>query len=144
MQGDAPRPKSLDTFRPQIFALTRIVFGLLYAMHGLRLVFGLFGDRPSDMPEAAAPFIGGMLVVSGVLVAIGYKTRFVAFFCSGQMAVAYFGVHQKDGLFPIENHGELAALYSWAFLMIASVRDWVWAIEPGSVSARVASETESQ
>jgi putative oxidoreductase len=122
----------LDTHRPQIFAATRIVFGFLFAMHGVRLAFGLFGGPPPAMPDAAAPFVGAVGLIGGTLVAVGFKTRLAAFVCSGQMAVAYFGVHQKAGLLPIQNHGELAVLYCWAFLMIASVRDWVWALESAS------------
>ena len=35
------------------------------------------------------------------------------------MAYAYFTVHVRHGLFPIENGGELAALFCWGFLMVA-------------------------
>jgi putative oxidoreductase len=35
------------------------------------------------------------------------------------MAYAYFTVHVHHGLFPIQNGGELAALFSWGFLMVA-------------------------
>ncbi len=35
------------------------------------------------------------------------------------MAYAYFVHHQSDGLFPLENGGEQAALFCWAFLLIA-------------------------
>jgi putative oxidoreductase len=122
----------LDTHRPQAFAATRIVFGFLFAMHGVRLAFGLFGGPPPAMPDPAAPIVGAIELIGGTLVAVGFKTRLAAFVCSGQMAFAYFSVHQKAGLLPIQNHGELAVLYCWAFLMIASVRDWVWALESGS------------
>jgi putative oxidoreductase len=124
----------LDTYRPQIFATTRIVFGSLFAMHGLRHTFGMFGGAPGEMPAALGLVAGVIELAGGALIAIGFKTRRAAFICSGQMAVAYFVAHQKAGLLPIENHGETAALYCWAFLMIASVRDWdwVWALESGS------------
>ena len=121
--------KFLDSYRPQIFAAARIVFGLLFAMHGAQKVFGLFGGTPAEMPMAAAYVIGGIELVGGVLVAIGFKTRLAAFVVSGQMAVAYFAVHQKEGLLPIQNHGELAVLYCWAFLMIAAVDKWAWALD---------------
>jgi esterase FrsA len=45
----------LDTYRPQVFAATRIVFGFRFAMHGVRLTFGLFGGPPPATPDAAAP-----------------------------------------------------------------------------------------
>jgi putative oxidoreductase len=81
---------------------------------------------------AADFLIGGIELIGGTMVAVGFKTRIAAFICSGQMAVAYFVVHQKTGLLPIQTRGELTAIYSWAFLMIASVRDWVWSIEPSA------------
>lgn len=124
--------KFLDTFHPQIFAATRIVFGLLFAMHGLQKVFGLFGGPPAEMPAVAAYVVGGIELVGGAMVAVGFKTRLAAFVVSGQMAVAYFAVHQQNGLLPIENHGELAALYCWAFLMIAAVDKWTWALDAGT------------
>ncbi len=127
--------KFLDTYRPQIFAAARIVFGLLFALHGMQKVFLLFGGVPAEMPDAARYVIGIIELIGGAMIAIGFKTRLAAFICSGQMAVAYFAIHQKDGLFPIQNKGELAALYCWAFLMIASVRDWIWALDSRSDSA---------
>ncbi len=128
--------KFLDTYRSQIFAAARIVFGLLFALHGMQKVFLLFGGVPAEMPDAARYVIGGIELVGGAMIAVGFKTRLAAFLCSGQMAIAYFAVHQKEGLFPIQNHGELAALYCWAFIMIASVREWIWAVDGGAHSER--------
>lgn len=34
------------------------------------------------------------------------------------MAFAYFTQHQSAGLLPIENNGELAVLFCWAFLLL--------------------------
>jgi putative oxidoreductase len=141
--GDAPRLKFLDTYHPQIFATARIVFGLLFAMHGLRLTFQMFGGAPSDMPAVAGLVIGSIDLVGGALITVGFKTRLAAFICSGMMAVAYFAVHQKNGLFPIQNDGESAVLYCWAFLMIASVRSWAWALESGPTAATVESDAAS-
>jgi len=61
------------------------------------------------------------------MVAVGLGTRIAALICSGSMAYAYFVVHQRDGIFPIQNGGELAALYSWLFLLIV-------ALGPGSIA----------
>ena len=52
--------------------------------------------------------------------ALGLFARVAALICSGSMAYAYFVVHQNAGLLPIENRGEAAALYAWAFLLIAA------------------------
>jgi alkanesulfonate monooxygenase SsuD/methylene tetrahydromethanopterin reductase-like flavin-dependent oxidoreductase (luciferase family) len=45
----------------------------------------------------------------------------------GHLAVAYFLAHAPKGFWPILNGGELAALYSFVFLYLASV-------EPGAFS----------
>jgi putative oxidoreductase len=49
--------------------------------------------------------------------------------CSGSMAYAYFTVHQVDGLLPVENGGEKAALFAFAFLLIAVLGNGGWALE---------------
>lgn len=126
--------KFLDTYRPQIFAAARIVFGSLFAMHGLQKVFLMFGGPPAEMPDVARYVIGGIELVGGAMIAVGFKTRLAAFICSGEMAVGYFAVHQQEGLLPIQNHGEMAALYCWAFILIASVREWMWAVDGGGSS----------
>lgn len=56
--------------------------------------------------------IGGAAIIAGV------GTRIAAFIGSGAMAIAYFWKHQGDGLFPIENEGEAAALFCWSLLLL--------------------------
>lgn len=58
--------------------------------------------------------------LGGILIAIGLLTRFAAFIASGEMAVAYFMMHAKAGYLPIVNKGELAVLYCFVFLFIAT------------------------
>jgi putative oxidoreductase len=57
----------------------------------------------------------------GVLVIVGLWTRAAGVILSGTMAYAYFSVHQEKALLPMQNGGEPAALFSWAFLLIAIV-----------------------
>jgi len=110
---------------PLSHALVRIVAGFLFACHGTQKVFGAFGGF-GGTPGATAPlftllWIGGVIeLVGGALVALGVRTQLAAFICSGQMAVAYFIFHQPKGLLPIQNGGELAAVYAFVFLFIAA------------------------
>ena len=79
-------------------------------------------------------FVAGIIeFVCGFLIAFGLFTRIAAFLASGEMAVAYFQVHwrfQMDrSFFPVLNHGELAALYSFVFLFIAIRGAGKWGAE---------------
>jgi len=55
----------------------------------------------------------------GILIALGFYARPVAFVLSGEMAVAYFMGHFPGGFWPIVNHGELAVVYCFFFLYLA-------------------------
>ena len=126
----------LDSLRPQIIAATRIVVGFLFAQHGFVKFFGVLGDRPDGL-DWFHTLGGGIELVGGALVCIGLQTRLAALICSGTMAVAYFLYHQPSGPLPIQNDGELAAIYSWAFLLLAAIAgNGVWSIDSGSDSSR--------
>ena len=121
--------KFLNRCSEPIYAATRIVVGFLFMAHGLQKLFGLFGGSPGGTPSALIYSAGGIELVGGILVMIGLFTRFSAFICSGTMAVAYFMAHQKGGVLPIQNHGELAALYCWIFLFMAAKGSGVWSVD---------------
>ena len=57
-------------------------------------------------------------LVCGFLIAIGLFTRPAAFLASGAMAVAYWTVHAKMNLFPVNNMGDAAILYCFVFLYL--------------------------
>jgi putative oxidoreductase len=102
-----------------VYGLFRIVAGLLFMFHGLQKVFGAFGGQV----QATGSFMwfGGVIeLVCGLLIMIGLFTSWAAFLASGTMAVAYFLFHQAQGAWPIQNQGELAALYAFVFLYIAA------------------------
>ncbi len=119
----------LKRFEPQIYALMRMAIGLLFMQYGLQKLFGFFGS-PSDEISSTLHDAGGLIqLVGGLLVALGLFAAPAAFICSGSMAVAYFIIHQPEALFPIENHGDLAALYCWAFLPVAARGAGVWSVD---------------
>jgi putative oxidoreductase len=108
----------LHRFSPIFYAMLRIVSGLLFACHGAQKLFGAFGGH---VQTDAWGLSGGIIeFVGGLLIMLGLFTGPAAFVCSGEMAVAYFKVHAKNGTLPIENRGELAALYCFVFLYVAS------------------------
>jgi putative oxidoreductase len=100
------------------YALLRVVAGLLFAVHGAQKLFGVLGG--TKMPLASLFGFAGLIeLVGGLLIAIGLFTSWAAFIASGEMAVAYFMVHAKQGFWPVLNKGELAVVYCFLFLYIA-------------------------
>ena len=122
----------LKPYESQIYAATRIVVGLLFACHGAQKLFGLFGGAPAEVPTAIIWTAGPIELVGGLMVATGVLTSLAAFICSGQMAVAYFLAHQSRGLLPIQNGGELAAVYSFIFLVISVRGAGIWSYDGAS------------
>lgn len=122
----------MDLLRPyedRIYAALRIVAGLMFVQHGLQKLFGLFGGTPGQMSDLLRWSAGLIELVGGLLVAGGLFTGPAAFICSGTMAVAYFMVHQPQGLLPILNRGELAVLYCWVFFLIAARGGGTWSLD---------------
>jgi len=117
----------LGRFEPQAYALLRIVAGLLFLFHGLQK-FGMFGGQ--QVPLASLYGAAAILeVVGGALIMIGLAASPFAFLASGEMAYAYFVVHQPNGTWPIQNQGELSALYAFVFLYIAARGSGIWSVD---------------
>ena len=109
----------METWRPYILSILRIVVGLLFLEHGLSKVFNF--PAPSPVPS-----LSGLLILAAILETIGAAlflvgayTRIVAFILSGEMAFAYFMAHAPSSFYPLVNHGELAVLYCFIFLYFA-------------------------
>jgi putative oxidoreductase len=111
------------------YALMRIVAGFLFLWHGSQKLFGF----PAGMPPGAPPFItygaGSIELLGGILVMIGLFTEWAAFIASGEMAFAYWMAHGTKALLPLQNHGELAVLYCFVFLFIASHGGGIWSVD---------------
>jgi putative oxidoreductase len=102
-----------------VYAVMRLVVGLLFACHGAQKLFGVLGGT-SQVSNPLMLAAGLIEFVGGGLVAIGLWAEFAAFVTSGQMAFAYFMAHAHGGFWPIINKGELAVLYCFIFLYIAT------------------------
>ncbi|MGH7386876.1 MAG: DoxX family protein [Candidatus Methylomirabilales bacterium] len=117
--------RTLSKFQTPALNLLRIITGFLFFPHGAQKLFGLFGGF-GGQPSATAPLFsllgaaGVLEFFGGLLVMCGLFTRPVAFILSGQMAAAYFMAHFPQGVWPLLNRGELAALYSVVFLFLAA------------------------
>ena len=121
----------LGRFEPQAYALLRIVSGLLFLFHGLQKLFGMFGGQKVEL--ASQMGVAGIIeLAGGALIMIGLAASPAAFIASGEMAFAYFTAHQPNGTWPIENQGELAALYAFIFLYIATRGSGIWSVDAAS------------
>src|SRR5579883_240485 len=125
------------SWAPYIQALFRIMVGLLFIEHGTGKLLGFPpGAVPPGEPFAMLIFTGLMELVGGALIVLGLLTRPVAFVLSGYMAVGYFMAHAPMGFFPILNHGELAILYSFAFLYFAAAGAGAWSVDAAFAGPR--------
>ncbi len=121
--------KFLDDYQEHSYALLRIMSGFMFIWHGSQKFFSfpidfLFGPLNPMMMAA-----GTVELVGGALIMIGLFTRPVAFLCSGTMAVAYWLVHGFQNFFPIANGGEIAALFCFIFLFIATRGAGIWSMD---------------
>ncbi len=108
-----------ERYASTIYAIVRIVFGFLFLVHGLQKLFGMFDGTVVPLDSlfgvaAMVEFVGGILII------IGLFTRLAAFVASGEMAAAYFIAHLPQAFWPVQNGGESAVLFCFAFLYIAA------------------------
>ncbi len=124
--------KMLAKYSDHAYALMRIITGFMFAFHGAQKILGILSDF--QPPLGSQLWFGGLIeLVAGLAVMLGLKTRWAAFLCSGEMAVAYIQFHWKFQLgpkfFPAVNQGELAVLYCFVFLLIACRGGVKWSVD---------------
>jgi putative oxidoreductase len=122
----------LAGYSSPVLSTFRIVFGLLYTLHGSMKLFGW--PIGTAVPTGTWPFWFAALIefVLGLLIVAGLFTRIAAFIASGEMAFAYFYQHwpplkggPSSSFWPFDprlggNGGELVIMFCFAFLLIAT------------------------
>jgi putative oxidoreductase len=115
----------LARYAPAVLSLFRLVYGLLFAGYGSMILFNWPVPRTWPFHLLAWPgwYAGLIEFVAGLLIATGLFTRAAAFIASGEMAVAYFWMHQPRSLWPIGdppagNGGILSILFCFAFFLL--------------------------
>jgi putative oxidoreductase len=117
----------LAGYHSPVLSAFRIIFGLLYTMHGSQKLFGW--PVGPQAPSGSWPgwWAGLIEFILGILITVGLFTRIAAFIASGEMAFAYFYQHWPPlnggptaSFWPIANHGELPVMFCFAFLLIAT------------------------
>lgn len=124
--------KWLAKYTDEAYALLRIMSGFMFAFHGAQKILGLFGAF--QPPIGSQIWFAGIIeLIGGVMIMVGFKTRWAAFIASGEMAVAYFQAHWKfqfdRQFFPTINNGELAVLYCFIFLLLACRGSVKWSVD---------------
>ena len=107
--------KQLEKYADHAYALMRIVTGFMFSFHGAQIILRLFAEGFPPAPVGSQTWFGGLIeLIGGLLVMVGFQTRWAAFLASGTMAVAYFQFHWMFQFgrmfFPPLNQGELAVL----------------------------------
>ena len=115
--------RTVQSYTPYALAALRIVTAYLFIQHGTAKLFGFPHQEMFDGLQlfSLMGLAGVLEVAGGLLIGVGLFTRPTAFVLSGMMAVAYFMAHAPQGnvIAPMLNGGELAALYSFVFLLFA-------------------------
>jgi putative oxidoreductase len=121
----------LSRWQSEMRAILRIVVGLLFLEHALIKLAGFPpGGQPGLQQVGSYLWIAGIVeLVTSVLVTLGLLTRIAAFFAAGEMAIAYWTVHAKMGIYPAVNMGEAAILYCVVFLYLVAAGPGAWSID---------------
>lgn len=119
-----------DAWTPHLLSVMRIITGFLFMQHGGQKILGIPAPPRHAFDLFSQSGVAGVLeLFGGFLIVIGLFTRPVAFLLSGLMAFAYFLVHAPKGFWPLNNGGELAAMYSFVFLYLAAAGGGFWSID---------------
>ena len=121
--------KFLADYQEQSYALLRITTGFLFLWHGAQKFFNFPIDFPYGPLNPMMSTAAAVELVGGALIMLGLFTRPVAFIASGTMAVAYWMAHGSKDWFPIANGGELAVMFCFIFLFIATRGAGIWSLD---------------
>jgi putative oxidoreductase len=130
----------LASYSSPFLSIFRIIFGLLYLLHGAMKLFGWPLGQAVPVGTWPAWWAGLIEFVLGILIVAGLFTRIAAFIASGVMAVAYFWQHWlfKPGgpgpFWPFArelggNNGELAILFCFAFFLLVFTGGGAFALD---------------
>ena len=120
-----------EAWHDNFYVIFRVLVGFLFFQHGLQKLFGWFGGINGGTVELMSllGLAGAIELVGGAAIMLGIFTRLGALLGGAVMLVAYIKIHAPQGLAPIVNGGELAALYFAAFLLLFIHGNMKWSLE---------------
>ena len=119
----------------RLLSVLRIVIGAVYIMAGAMKAFG-FPPPPAVIPPM--PVIPPMWelhlaawleMIGGTALVLGFLTRPVAFLISGEMAVAYWQVHNPISPWLTASGGMPAAILCFTLLYMSFAGGGAWSID---------------
>ena len=115
-------------YKDQLYALMRIVIGVLFISHGIQKI-SAFANGVMSLSNIWMTLAAIIETLGGLMIILGWNVKWAAFIASGEMAVAYFKAHAFRSFWPIENGGEKAVFYCFVFLFIASYGTGIWSLD---------------
>ena len=116
----------LGRYAELIYAVTRIVVGMMYWLHGTTKLFAWpEGARGNAVDWTSLLGVAGVIETTlGFMIMIGFFGSWAAFVCSGQMAAAYFMRQAPFAILPIYQPpgilGESTIFNAFFFLYVAA------------------------
>lgn len=118
----------LSKYRDQMYALMRIVIGILFISHGIQKIIYI-ANGTIAISNIWLTLAAIFETSCGLFIIVGLNVKWAAFIASGEMAVAYFKAHAFRGFWPIDNGGEKAVFYCFVFLFIAAYGAGIWSLD---------------
>ena len=133
-------------YAAQTYALMRMVTGFLFLWHGAQKLLSIPTPPPPQVPSFVIAIAGPIELIGGTVTARGEwvwsdvgsatyvgpidpNTGSPTFGPTTFMAFAYWMGHGMNALLPIQNMGELAALYCFVFLYISTQGSGIWSVD---------------
>jgi len=120
---------NLSAYAPRALSILRIVAGLLFVEHATQKFFAFPAPFPMQPLPPLFMAAGTIELVAGSLITLGLLTRFAALIASGEMAVAYFMIHNPQSFWPILNKGEVVILFCFTFFYLIFAGPGSWALD---------------
>ncbi|HEY8575487.1 MAG TPA: DoxX family protein [Devosia sp.] len=117
----------LSAYAPQALAVLRIVAALLFIEHGTQKLFGF--PVPAMGPAEGLMLVAALIeLIGGILILVGFFTRYAAFIASGMCAAAYWMAHAPQSFWPVGNGGDAAILFCFVFLYLVFAGPGAWSV----------------
>jgi putative oxidoreductase len=118
---------------PRFLSILRIIAGAFFVLYGTTKLFGwpapVMPDGGTAPLASLAGAAGAIELVGGAFMLLGLFSRPVAFILAGEMAVAYFYGHARQGFWPVLNGGVDAVIYCFLWLYISAAGPGPWSLD---------------